>query len=89
MAFNQRGAYWVEATEGPRNPYFGEKPFKGQNMLTCGELIERIPPEVSFDSAERGRTDVDPSKTKEGEPPEPKPGEVGRDGHQHGPGGSP
>lgn len=37
MAFNNRGAYWIEDSEDLRNPYFG------QEMLKCGELIEMIP----------------------------------------------
>jgi len=45
MAFDQKGAYWVDASENRRNPYFGTKPWKGLDMLTCGELIEKIPTE--------------------------------------------
>lgn len=45
MAQDQKGAYWVEASEERRNPYFGVSKFKGQDMLSCAELIERIPPE--------------------------------------------
>jgi len=51
MAFNSRGAYWIEASEDRRNPYFGEKPFKGQDMLKCAELVEKIPPEATGDAA--------------------------------------
>lgn len=46
MAFDGQGAYWVEVGEEKRNPYFGRKPFKGQDMLQCGELQEKIPPET-------------------------------------------
>lgn len=45
MAFAGEGAYWLQTNQGPRNPYFGHQPVKGQNMLNCGELIEKIPPE--------------------------------------------
>jgi Cu(I)/Ag(I) efflux system membrane fusion protein len=45
-AFNGQGAYWIEADENRRNPYFGRTPHKGQDMLTCGELAERIPPDI-------------------------------------------
>ncbi|MEW6530936.1 MAG: efflux RND transporter periplasmic adaptor subunit [Thermodesulfobacteriota bacterium] len=47
MAFNKQGAYWVEGSEERRNPYFGRTPFKGQDMLQCAELVEKIPPEKS------------------------------------------
>jgi membrane fusion protein, copper/silver efflux system len=39
MAFNNQGAYWLEASKDLRNPYFGKK------MLKCGELVEEIPSE--------------------------------------------
>jgi membrane fusion protein, copper/silver efflux system len=45
MAFDRKGAYWIEGSEDRRNPYFGTKPFKGQDMLICGELVDKIPPE--------------------------------------------
>jgi len=45
MASEGQGTYWVESGEERRNPYFGSKPVKGQDMLHCGELIDRIPPE--------------------------------------------
>ncbi len=44
MAFDGEGAHWVEGKDERRNPYFGRKPFKGQDMLTCGELAEKVPP---------------------------------------------
>ncbi len=65
MAFDRRGAYWVQAGEDRRNPYFGRKPFNGQDMLTCGEIVEKIPPEQ----------DVAPSKTdfEDSGPSQPEP----------------
>ena len=61
MAFNSKGAYWIEDSKNNRNPYFGRKPFKGQDMLKCGELQETIPPETS------------PEKTTAETRPEPVP----------------
>jgi Cu(I)/Ag(I) efflux system membrane fusion protein len=52
MAQDEKGAYWIEASEQRRNPYFGHTKHKGQDMLGCAELIERIPPE-SVSSAEK------------------------------------
>lgn len=43
MAFGGRGAYWLELGENKTNPYFGRTPYKGQDMLKCGELQETIP----------------------------------------------
>jgi Cu(I)/Ag(I) efflux system membrane fusion protein len=45
MAFDGEGAYWMEANDERRNPYFGHKPFKGQSMLQCGEVVGKIPGE--------------------------------------------
>lgn len=45
MAEGEDGAYWMEMSDERRNPYFGYKQFNGQNMLQCGELVERIPGE--------------------------------------------
>jgi membrane fusion protein, copper/silver efflux system len=45
MAFDGEGAYWVQPDKDVRNPYFGHRPAKGQDMLHCGELTETIPPE--------------------------------------------
>jgi Cu(I)/Ag(I) efflux system membrane fusion protein len=45
MAFAGQGAYWIDTREEVRNPYYGRKPFEGQDMLRCGELVERIPPD--------------------------------------------
>jgi Cu(I)/Ag(I) efflux system membrane fusion protein len=36
MAFNNEGAYWLSTDEKIRNPYFGNE------MLTCGEVKERL-----------------------------------------------
>jgi len=36
MAFNNEGAYWLSTDEKIRNPYFGDE------MLTCGEVKERL-----------------------------------------------
>jgi len=47
MAFNSQGAYWIEGSDERRNPYFGHSKYKGQDMLQCGELIEKIQPETS------------------------------------------
>jgi Cu(I)/Ag(I) efflux system membrane fusion protein len=38
MAFNNRGAFWLQADREIRNPYFGAV------MPRCGEVVERIPP---------------------------------------------
>jgi membrane fusion protein, copper/silver efflux system len=46
MASDKQGAYWIDGKEDRTNPYFGRKPFEGQDMLTCGELTETIPSEV-------------------------------------------
>lgn len=42
MASDGRGAYWLELGENKMNPYFGRAPYKGQDMLKCGELQETI-----------------------------------------------
>lgn len=36
MALNDKGAYWLSAEKGIRNPYFGEQ------MLTCGEVKDTL-----------------------------------------------
>jgi membrane fusion protein, copper/silver efflux system len=46
-ALDKQGAYWIEAKQEPRNPYFGDKKIKERDMLTCGELSETIPPETA------------------------------------------
>jgi Cu(I)/Ag(I) efflux system membrane fusion protein len=55
MGFDGEGAYWIEGSEDRKNPYFGHKPFKGQAMLQCGELVEKIPPESPQPSRLGGR----------------------------------
>jgi Cu(I)/Ag(I) efflux system membrane fusion protein len=56
-AFNDQGAYWIEVDENSRNPYFGSTPHKGQDMLTSGELVERIPPDILEPESPRSPTD--------------------------------
>jgi Cu(I)/Ag(I) efflux system membrane fusion protein len=41
MAFDGRGATWLQAARETRNPYFGA------TMLQCGEVIETLPPNTS------------------------------------------
>jgi len=60
MAFDGQGAYWVEVGEEKRNPYFGRKLFKGQDMLQCGELQEKIPPETSRENEKPAPENVTP-----------------------------
>jgi Cu(I)/Ag(I) efflux system membrane fusion protein len=38
MAFNNRGAYWLQNTKAITNPYFGHK------MLKCGKITDEIQP---------------------------------------------
>ena len=35
MAFDGKGAFWVQRTNDVRNPYFGK------SMLTCGDVVEQ------------------------------------------------
>jgi len=63
MAFNQKGAYWIEGSEQRRNPYFGRTPFNGQDMLQCGELIEKVPPEPTHAEAKAQGKDSSDRKT--------------------------
>jgi hypothetical protein len=65
MASNEQGAYWIESSQDVKNPYFGETPYKGQQMLKCAELVEKIPPEALPSL----------SKAKEAQGPRAKPGE--------------
>ncbi|MGO9570268.1 MAG: efflux RND transporter periplasmic adaptor subunit [Desulfomonilaceae bacterium] len=55
MASNEQGAYWIESSQDVKNPYFGETPYKGQQMLKCAELVEKIPPE-SFPSLDKAKS---------------------------------
>jgi membrane fusion protein, copper/silver efflux system len=72
MAFNRKGAYWVEGSEDRRNPYFGTKPFNGQDMLKCGELVEKVPPEHAVTSAKPDTPGADVKVEQEKQSPEPK-----------------
>jgi Cu(I)/Ag(I) efflux system membrane fusion protein len=36
MAFNNKGAYWLQDKQGTENPYFGSK------MFTCGSEVEQL-----------------------------------------------
>ncbi|MCK4889637.1 MAG: DUF3347 domain-containing protein, partial [Candidatus Aminicenantes bacterium] len=36
MAFDNKGAFWLQKGQDVRNPYFGE------SMLTCKDSIEKI-----------------------------------------------
>ena len=67
MASDNQGAYWVDGSEDRTNPYFGRKPFQGQDMLKCGELEEKIPSEAPAVST--------PDKGADTSPPEPSGGE--------------
>lgn len=51
-ALARQGAYWLQTTQEPRNPYFGETTVSGRNMLTCGDLTETIPPEGASGEAQ-------------------------------------
>jgi Cu(I)/Ag(I) efflux system membrane fusion protein len=46
MAFDGRGATWLQAARETRNPYFGAV------MLQCGEVIETLPPSASHGTGE-------------------------------------
>jgi Cu(I)/Ag(I) efflux system membrane fusion protein len=87
MAFDKQGAYWLEAKQDPRNPYFGEKPFKGQDMLKCSELVEKIPPETSIAEERSDNThgaDSAPDKKKQGSGSKPGGTEHGSHSDQEG-----
>jgi membrane fusion protein, copper/silver efflux system len=68
-AFDEQGAYWVEAGDNKRNPYFGRRRLKGQDMLQCAEVVEKIPPlpisrEGKPDTAAGPATDSVPAEKK-------------------------
>lgn len=68
MASDQQGAYWIESSQDVKNPYFGETPYKGQQMLKCAELVEKIPPEAlpSLSKAKEAQeSDAKPEKEKQ------------------------
>ncbi len=48
MAFDGRGARWLQNTRETRNPYFGSV------MLQCGEVIETLPPSPQTGLHEHG-----------------------------------
>lgn len=41
MAFESKGASWLQSTEEIHNPYFGK------SMLTCGDIVDKITPVAS------------------------------------------
>mgnify|MGYP005840003085 CR=1 FL=1 len=45
-AFGGAGAYWIEDSDKPRNPYAVGQGQKGEQMGDCGELIEHIAPDT-------------------------------------------
>ncbi len=74
MASDQKGAYWIEDTQEIKNPYFGRKSFKGQDMFKCGTLEETIPPEgPAKASAEKSQEEA-PGIGQPEKSPESKPG---------------
>jgi membrane fusion protein, copper/silver efflux system len=87
MAFDSRGAYWVEAGEERRNPYFGHTRYKGQDMLQCAELVEKIPPERVSEAGQDAGTIVPDKNPVQSEPaadtPAGKPAPSGQ-GHEEG-----
>jgi membrane fusion protein, copper/silver efflux system len=85
MAFDRKGAYWIEGSEDRRNPYFGTKPFKGQDMLKCGELVEKVPPEHAMTPAKANPSSPDEKVSAPGKPePESKaPGDKVGESHSH------
>ena len=91
MASNEQGAYWIESSQDVKNPYFGETPYKGQQMLKCAELVEKIPPEAlpSLSKAkEAQKSKAKPEKQKPGTDATPAKGkqETGAKPEQHGTG---
>ena len=86
MAFNQKGAYWIEGSEQRRNPYFGRTPFNGQDMLQCGELIEKVPPETAHAEAKakgKGSSDSKSGKDAEGSDTKSAGQDAGSQGNSH------
>ena len=76
MASNQQGAYWIESSQDVKNPYFGETPYKGQPMLKCAELVEKIPPEALptlSKAKEAEEPKAKPEKEKQGTDAKPEP----------------
>ena len=50
MAFNNRGASWLQGNDQPRNPYFGSP------MLKCADRVE----EIRFEAAAEQESPGDP-----------------------------
>jgi len=44
-ALDRQGAYWLQTTPQPRNPYAGDATTVDRALQTCGEVEETIPPE--------------------------------------------
>ncbi|MBM3300820.1 MAG: DUF3347 domain-containing protein, partial [Deltaproteobacteria bacterium] len=84
MALDSKGAYWVERSEQRRNPYFGHKPHKGQDMLGCGELVEKIPPEEKPPPRSAGSDSQ--VQTRSEDQRRASPSEAADDGHGRSPG---
>jgi membrane fusion protein, copper/silver efflux system len=82
MAFDSQGAYWIESSQNVRNPYFGETPYKGQQMLKCAELVEKIPPE-SFPSLDKAKSGQE-SQAKPDDKKQAAESQLSKDGHQTG-----
>ena len=89
MASGEKGAYWIQDNQEIKNPYFGRKLFKGQEMFKCGTLEETIPPETGPEkkTAEAG-TEKAPAHEKHEEVPGSKPdvkdSGKGHDKQEHG-----
>jgi Cu(I)/Ag(I) efflux system membrane fusion protein len=49
MAFEGRGASWLQSNDQTRNPYYGP------SMLTCADRVARIPPEELEAESEHGQ----------------------------------
>jgi Cu(I)/Ag(I) efflux system membrane fusion protein len=64
-AFDGAGAYWIEAKQEPRNPFFGDTQLKGRNMLACGDLTETIPPESGSQPAKKDSAGDNPGAHSE------------------------
>jgi hypothetical protein len=90
MAFDKKGAYWIEDSKENKNPYFGRKLFEGQDMFKCGTLEETIPPEKT--SPEKTTAEASPESAPAHEKHEEEPGSKpdtkdsgkGQDKHDHG-----
>jgi Cu(I)/Ag(I) efflux system membrane fusion protein len=88
MAFDQKGAYWIEDTQEIKNPYFGRKLFNGQDMFKCGTLEETIPPEGPAKASaeknqEKATVDGQTEKAPESKP-DAKDSAKGEQGHNDG-----